>query len=71
MEELSNPHEPILATRVPVSFSGNHKSISRGWPRENHDDLVRENSLLMQQLKEKPEVFVPPCLKCLERSNAE
>ena len=32
---------------------------------------MRENSLLTQQLKEKHEVFEPPCLKCLERTNAE
>ena len=32
---------------------------------------MRENSLLTQQLKEKPEVFEPPCLKCLERINVE
>jgi hypothetical protein len=32
---------------------------------------MRENSLLTQQLKEKPEVFETPCLKCLERTNTE
>ena len=39
--------------------------------REAHEDLMRENSLLTQQLKEKPEVFEPPCLKCLERTSIE
>ena len=39
--------------------------------READEDLVRENSLLTQQLKEKPEVLVPPCSKCLERTNVE
>ena len=39
--------------------------------REAHEDLVRENYLLTQQLKEKPEMFEPPYLKCLERNNAE
>ena len=33
--------------------------------------MIRENYLLTQQRKEKPKVFVPPCLKCLERTNVE
>ena len=39
--------------------------------RVSHDDLQKENdSLLAQQISTAQEEFVAPCLKCLERDNA-
>jgi hypothetical protein len=40
--------------------------------KESHNELVLEKaSLFAEQSVQIPDGFVPPCLKCLERSNAE
>ena len=40
--------------------------------KESYDDLKKENtSLFAEQTETFPDEFVPPCLKCLERSNAD
>src|SRR3989337_338252 len=71
MKELSNRHDFLLADHERLTYDYLKRKQELELLREARDDLIRENSLLTQQLKEKPEVFVPPCLKCLERSNTE
>jgi hypothetical protein len=71
MKELSNRHDFLLADHERLTYNYLKRKQELESLREAHDDLIRENSLLTQQLKEKLEVFVPPCLKCLEHSNAE
>ena len=40
--------------------------------KESYDDLKKENaSLFTEQTETFPDGFVPPCLKCLEHSNAD
>jgi hypothetical protein len=71
MEELTSHHDFLLADHEKLTYEYLKRKQELESPREAHDDLIRENSLPTQQLKEKPEVFVPPCLKCLKRSNTE
>jgi hypothetical protein len=71
MEELSNRHDFLSADHERLTYDYLKRKHELELLREAHDDLIRENSLLTQQLNEKPEVFIPPCLKCLECNNAE
>ena len=71
MEELSNSHDFLSADHERLTYDYLKRKQELESLREAHEDLIRENSLLTQQLKEKPEVFVPPCLKCLDCSNTE
>ena len=71
MKELSDRHDFLSADHERLTYDYLKRKQDLESLRVAHDDLIRENSLLTQQLKEKPEVFEPPCLKCLERSNAE
>ena len=71
MDELSTRHDFLSADHERLTYDYLKRKQELEALREAHEDLIRENSLLTQQLKEKPEVFEPPCLKCLERTNAE
>ena len=71
MDELSTRHDFLSADHERLTYDYLKRKQELEALREAHEDLMRENSLLTQQLKEKPEVFEPPCLKCLERTNAE
>src|SRR3989337_2883504 len=70
MEELSNLHDFLLADHERLTYDYLKRKQELEARREAHEHLIRGNSLLTQQLKEKPEVLGPPCLKCLERTNA-
>ncbi len=71
MKELSDRHDFLSADHERLTYDYLKRKQDLESLRVAHDDLIRENSLLTQQLKEKPEVFEPPCLKCLERNNAK
>ena len=66
MEELSNRHDFLSADHERLTYDYLKRKQELEALRKDHEDLNKENSLLAQQLKEKPEVFVPPSLKCLE-----
>ena len=71
MQELTNRHDFVSADHERLTYDYLKRKQELKALREAHEDLIRENSLLTQQHKDKHEVFVLPCLKCLERTNAE
>ena len=71
MDELSTHHDFLSADHERLTYDYLKRKQELEALIEAHEDLMRENSLLNQQLKDKPEVFEPPCLKCLEQNNAE
>ena len=66
MDELSTRHDFLSTDHKRLTYDFLKRKQELEALREAHEDLLRENSLPAQQLKEKPEVFEPPCLKCLE-----
>ena len=66
-----NRHEFLSADHEKLTYDYLKRKQELESLRVAHDDLQTENSLLAQKLESFPEVFIPPCLKCLERSNAE
>jgi hypothetical protein len=71
LNELTDRHELLSADHERLTYESLKRKQELLSLREAHEDLMKENSLLTQQLKEKSDDFIPPCLKCLERSNAE
>src|SRR5215216_2434418 len=70
MDELSTRHDFLSADHERLTYDYLKRKQDIEALREAHEDLMRENYLLTQQLKEKPEVFEPPCLKCLEHGSS-
>ena len=66
MDELSTRQDFLSIDHERLTYDYLKRKQELETLREAREDLIRENSLLTQQLKEKPEVFVPACLKCLE-----
>ena len=71
MDELSTHHDFLSADHERLTYDYLKRKQELEALIEAHEDLMRQNSLLTQQLKEKTKVFEPRCLKFLERTNAE
>jgi hypothetical protein len=71
LNELTSHHDFLSADHERLTYESLKRKQELLSLREALEDLIKENSLLTQQLKEKSDVFIPPCLKCLEHSNAE
>jgi hypothetical protein len=66
MEELSIRHDFLSADHERLTYD----YLKRKQELESLREAI-QNSILAQQLKERYEVFIPPCLTCLECNNAE
>src|SRR3989337_3913203 len=70
-DELESRHVSLLAEHEKLSYEFLQRKQDLKKLRASHDDLQKENdSLLAQQISTAQEEFIAPCLKCLERDNA-
>jgi hypothetical protein len=70
-DDLQSRHDTLSSDHQKLSYEFLKKKEELEKLRASHDDLRRENdSLLAQQISASQDSFVPPCLKCLERDNA-
>jgi hypothetical protein len=85
-QELTEEHEALSSTLDDLSNCYNYPSVDYESLRDDllsrkqeleslkdsYDKLAKEKaSLFAEQTEKLPDEFVPPCLKCLERSNAD
>jgi hypothetical protein len=71
-EDLSGRHHFLSDDHERLNYDFLKRKQDLKSLRAAHDDLRIENdSLLAQQISASQEEFVPPCLKCLERSNSD
>ena len=72
IDDLTNRYDSFTVDYKSLSYellNGNQELVSL---KESHNKPVLEKaSLFAEQSTRLPDDFVPPCLKCLERSNAD
>ena len=70
-DKLESRHVSLSAEHEKLSYEFLQRKQDLEKLRASHDDLQKDNdSLLAQQISASQEEFVAPCLKCLERDNA-
>ena len=70
-DELQSRHDALSADHEKLSYEYLQRKQDLEKLRASHDDLRTENdALLAQQISSAQDEFVPPCLKCIERDNA-
>ena len=69
-DNLQSHHNTLLSDHEKLSYESLQRKQDLEKLRVSYEDLQKErDSLLAQQISAAQEVFIPPCLKCIERES--